>query len=70
MNLSQLQSQREALRSALYQGVLSVRAGDKTVTYKSNTEMKNALAALEQEIAEKEGRSKVKRILPYANKGL
>lgn len=70
MNLSQLQSQREALRSALYQGVLSVRAGDKTVTYKSNTEMKDALAALEQEIAEKEGRSKVKRILPYANKGL
>lgn len=70
MALSQLQSQREALRSALYQGVLSVRAGDKTVTYKSNTEMKNALAALEQEIAEKEGKNKVKRILPYANKGL
>jgi hypothetical protein len=47
-----------------------VKAGDKTVTYKSNKEMRDALALLDEEIAVLEGRGKVKRILTYGKKGL
>ena len=69
MTTSQLQAQRAALQAALFQGVLTVRAGDKSVTYKSNAEMREALAVLDEQIAEAEGRKRVKRLLPYATKG-
>ena len=70
MLISQLQTQRAALQLALFQGVLTVRAGDKSITYKSNAEMRDALASLEKEIATVEGKKKVKRVLPYSTKGL
>lgn len=70
MELSQLHAMREALRSARFTGALTVRAGDKWVTYKSDKEMGSALAALEREIASLEGRRKRKRLLTYATKGL
>ena len=70
MTTSQLQAQRAALQAALFQGVLTVRAGDKSVTYKSNAEMREALAVLDEQIAESEGRKRVKRLLPYTKKGL
>ena len=70
MELPQLRAQRDALRAARYTGALTVRAGDKWVTYKSDREMASALAALEREIAALEGRTKTRRLLPYGEKGL
>jgi hypothetical protein len=70
MTLAQLMLHREALQTSLFQGVLIVRTGDKQVTYKSNKEMRGALADLDKEIAHLEGKSPCKRILPYAVKGL
>ena len=70
MTITNLLIQRDALLQALYQGVLTVKAGDKTVTYKSNKEMRDALALLDEEIALLEGRGKIKRILTYGRKGL
>lgn len=66
----ELLSKRDKLRDAIYQGVLTVKAGDKTVTYKSNREMRDALARIEEEISAMEGKRKVKRILTYGRKGL
>ena len=70
MNLQQLKVQRDALLQAMYQGVLTVKAGDKSVTYKSNKEMRDALAMLDEEISALEGKGKIKRILTYGRKGL
>jgi hypothetical protein len=70
MTSTDLRIQRDALLHALYQGVLTVKAGDKSVTYKSNKEMRDALALLDEEIAVLEGRGKIKRILTYGRKGL
>ena len=70
MTLQKLEIQRDALLQAMYQGVLTVKAGDKSVTYKSNKEMRDALALLDEEIAVLEGRGKIKRILTYGSKGL
>lgn len=66
----ELLSKRDKLLDAIYQGVLTVKAGDKTVTYKSNREMRDALASIDEEIAALEGKIKVKRILTYARNGL
>ena len=70
MSLPELQARRDALLQAMYQGVLTVKAGDKSVTYKSNKEMRDALAMLEDEISALEGRRKIKRILTFGRKGL
>ena len=70
MTITNLLIQRDALLQALYQGILTVKAGDKSVTYKSNKEMRDALALLDEEIALLEGRGKIKRILTYGRKGL
>ena len=51
MTLDQLKAQREALQSARFNGVLTVKAGDKWVTYKSDAELQAALSDLEREIA-------------------
>ena len=69
MTLEQLQQQCEALRTARYQGVLTVRAGDKWVTYKSDAEMRAALAAIDREIAVLQGRPRRRRLLTYGKKG-
>jgi hypothetical protein len=39
MTLEQLKAQREALKAARFNGVLTVKAGDKWVTYKSDAEL-------------------------------
>jgi hypothetical protein len=70
MTLAQLKAQREALQSARFDGVLTVRAGDKWVTYKSDAELQSALHDLDREIAQAEGRPRARRIRTYAGKGL
>ena len=56
MTLEQLKAQQEVLQAARFNGVLTVKAGDKTVTYKSNVEIQAALSDLEREIARLQGR--------------
>lgn len=70
MDLAQLITLRDALKAARYQGVLSIKAGDKWVTYKSDAEMRSALSALEREIALVQGKPTSRRIKTYASKGL
>ncbi|MEZ5526174.1 MAG: hypothetical protein R3F26_01390 [Gammaproteobacteria bacterium] len=70
MTLEQLKAQREALQAARFNGVLTVKAGDKTVTYKSNVEIQAALSDLEREIARLQGRPRARRIRTICGKGL
>ncbi|GAB1422970.1 hypothetical protein MASR2M16_02040 [Thauera terpenica] len=70
MTLEQLKAQREALQAARFNGVLTVKAGDKTVTYKSNVEIRAALSDLEREIARLQGRPRARRIRTVCGKGL
>ena len=70
MTLEQLKTQREALQAARFNGVLTVKAGDKTVTYKSNVEIQAALSDLEREIARLQGRPRARRIRTVCGKGL
>ncbi len=70
MEIEQLIALRDSLRVARYNGALTVRAGDKWVTYKSDKEMASALNALEREIAARTGKRGNKRLLTYAEKGL
>ena len=50
--------------------MLTVKAGDKWVTYKSDAELQSALHDLDREIALAEGRPRARRIRTYAGKGL
>ena len=70
MTLEQLKTQREALQAARFNGVFTVKAGDKTVTYKSNIEIQAALSDLEREIARLQGRPQARRIRTVCGKGL
>ena len=70
MTLEQLKTQREALQAARFNGVLTVKAGDKTVTYKSNVEIQAALSDLEREIARLQGRPRARRVRTVCGKGL
>ena len=70
MTLEQLKAQQEVLQAARFNGVLTVKAGDKWVTYKSDAELQLALSDLDREIAKTEGRPRARRIRTYAGKGL
>ncbi|WP_291455081.1 hypothetical protein [Cupriavidus sp.] len=50
--------------------MLTVKAGDKWLTYKSDAEMQAAIRDLEREIANAEGRRPARRIRVYTSKGL
>ena len=67
--LAQLKTRRDALQAALDSGVLSLREGDKQVTYRTAEEMARRLEALAREIAELEGTETTKGIYPQLNKG-
>lgn len=64
--LEQLQAQRGALVAAMRSGALKVRHGDKSVDYRSMSEMQTALDMIDEDIGVAEGRKK-KRIT-YARK--
>ena len=68
--LARFTAAREALQAARFNGVLTVKAGDKWVTYKSDAELQSALHDLDREIAQQEGRPPARRIRTYAGKGL
>jgi hypothetical protein len=54
--MSYTTSQREALKQAIASGVLSLSYDGKTVTYRSLTDLKAALAEVEQGLAKDSGR--------------
>ena len=70
MEREKLIALRDALESARYQGVLTVRHNEKWITYKSDKEMASALSALNKKIAVLEGRRPPRVVLTYARKGL
>ena len=70
VDLAQLIAQRDALQSARYSGALQIRAGDKWISYKSDAELRRALADIEQQIAKAQGRRRSSLIRTTASKGL
>ncbi|EDP62735.1 hypothetical protein BAL199_23042 [alpha proteobacterium BAL199] len=52
MTPDRLAAWREALLEARFRGVLTVKAGDKSVTYRSDAELAAAIAAVEEPVAE------------------
>lgn len=71
MDLNQLLAQRDALQAARYSGALQIRAGDKWISYKSDAELRRALADIEQQIASAQGkRSGLRLARTTATKGL
>lgn len=67
--LTELQTRREALKKALDSGVLSLREGDKQVTYNNAEVMARLIEALDREIAAIEGTVKARRVYPQTRKG-
>lgn len=53
--LAELETRRDALQKALDSGVLSLREGDKLVTYRNTLDMRGALADLERRITAANG---------------
>ncbi len=70
MTLDELLAQRDGLLSARYTGAMRMRAGDKWIDYKSDAEMRRALADIEQQIASAQGRRRSTLIRTTASKGL
>ena len=67
-DLAQLTAWRDALMAARYRGVRTVEYEGKRITYASDGDMANALAALNRQIAGASGRISVVRI--QSSKGL
>lgn len=70
MTLDQLKAMQEALLSARYNGVLSIKAGDKLITYKSDAEMRAALSSLGAEMGRLSGKPRARSIRTVCGKGL
>lgn len=66
VDLATLLAQRDALKAARYAGTLSVEYADKKVTYRSDRELANALAAITKEINAASGVS-VPRVIRIAS---
>ena len=67
--LTQLQTRRDELDVAIASGVLTLREGDKQVTYRSVAEMATALADLDTQIAALQGTVRTRRVYPQTKKG-
>lgn len=67
--VEQLEAQRTALVKAMRSGALKVRHGDKSVDYRSMSEMRTALEMLDEEIAEASGKKKKRITYVSASRG-
>jgi len=67
--LDELKQHRAALVASLYSGAQSVRHGDKQLYNRSVEEVKKALAALDEDIAQEEGRARSRLIYPVMTRG-
>lgn len=63
-------SQRDALKQAIASGVLRLSYDGKTVEYRSMSELKAALAEIEQGLARDNGQPVTRQIKIYADKDL
>ena len=70
MTPDRLAAWREALQEARFRGVLTVKAGDKSVTYRSDAELAAAIAAVEVELAQTSGRRRPRFLATTTAKGL
>ncbi|WCR05240.1 hypothetical protein JHX88_09955 [Paracoccus saliphilus] len=64
-----MQQRLEALLEARDSGALTVRHGDKSVTYRSDSEMAAAIASLEDRISAAQGLRPSRIIYPRTSKG-
>lgn len=68
--LAELETRRDALQKAMDSGVLSLREGDKLVTYRNTLDMRGALADLERRITAANGDVETRGVyIRPANKG-
>ena len=67
-DLASLRVQLEALKASRRSGVTRTRFGEREVSYRTDNEMRDAIAALEAEIAALDG-SPVVRSINIRNKG-
>lgn len=63
-------AQRDALKQAIASGVLRLSYDGKTVEYRSMSELKSALAEVEQGLAKDNGQPVTRQIKIYADKDL
>ncbi len=63
-------AQRDALKQAIASGVLRLSYDGKTVEYRSMSELKAALAEVEQGLARDNGQPQTRQIKIYADKDL
>ena len=69
-SLVTLQKRRDELSAAIQSGALSVRHGEKQVTYRSLSEMRSTLASLDDEIAALSGaRRRTKQLRIKTSRG-
>lgn len=67
--LSELRAFRVSLLSAMLSGTRSVTAGDRTILYKSNQEMKIVLDLLDEAIAGLDGIPRARRVVVRSRSG-
>lgn len=58
-----IQLELEALRSARASGQASIREGDRSIQYRSDVELRNAIAALESELREASAATQVRNVV-------
>lgn len=68
--LADLIALRDALERARFAGTLRVKSGDDEVTYRSDAEIRAALADLNAKIAAAGGTPRVRQVRIVSNKGL
>ncbi|MFO1147785.1 MAG: hypothetical protein U1E62_05345 [Alsobacter sp.] len=68
--LEELRAFRTSLARAMLNGMLTVRHGDRIVTYKSQAEQERALALLNQEIDTRSSSKSVGSVIVVARPGL
>ncbi len=69
-DLTQLQAWKAALEAARYAGERSVQYGDKKVEYRTDAEMRAALADLNRQMDAVSGTPRVSMILTSSSKGI
>ncbi len=70
MTPDRLAAWREALLEARFRGVLTVKAGDKSITSRNDAELAAAIAAVEAETARTSGRRRPRFLATTTAKGL
>jgi hypothetical protein len=68
--LSELQAAREELLKRRHSGIARVTVDGRTIEYRSQAEIDQALAALDRELESAEGKTPIRTVLISGGKGL